>query len=663
MIEALLSAWVTIFTPANMAFLFGGVLMGLALGAIPGLGGVIGLTILIPFVYDLGPAPAMAMLIGMAAVTTTSDSIPAILFGIPGTVAAQATILDGYPMTQKGEAARALGASFSASAIGGVLGAIVLFASIPILRPLVLQFRSPEFLMLALLGISMVAVLSRGALAKGLGAAGFGLLLTTVGQDPLTGTFRYVYDTDYLWEGLPLVAVALGIFAIPEIIDMVLAGGNLARDVPSGAAIGRNVDKWRGINDTMKNWFGVLRSSTLGVFVGIVPGLGGTVVDWFAYGVAKQTSKNSETFGTGDVRGVIAVDAASNAKEGGALVTTIAFGVPGSVTMALLLSAFQIQGLIPGPLMLTKQVGATLTLVWGLVLANIVGAIICFTFVGAIAKISMIKVHRIFPVLMTVIFLGAFQGRQVMGDLVALLALGFLGWAMKRGGWPRPPLILGFILGAKIEDSMFLTTERYGWDWIIEPLPLFIGLLCLASLAIGIFYQPGQGRRARQNWHRKPVWTLHPLLTAVFGLTCLFFIVESEGWAYEARLFPLAIAIPTLALVVFQLVQDLFATTEAGTKIQFSDIKPLDVEDGKSLPRAAAEAFGWLVGLMATIWIAGFPIAMTLFALLYLRFRSGEKWWVAIVTTAVMIALLFLVFDGLLNVIWPEGLLGIGGTT
>ncbi|MEE8334355.1 MAG: tripartite tricarboxylate transporter permease, partial [Alphaproteobacteria bacterium] len=631
----------------------------LALGAIPGLGGVIGLTILIPFVYDLGPVPAMAMLIGMAAVTTTSDSIPAILFGIPGTVAAQATILDGYPMTQKGEAARALGASFSASAIGGVLGAIVLFASIPVLRPLVLQFRSPEFLMLALLGISMVAVLSRGALAKGLGAAGFGLMLTTVGQDPLTGTFRYVYDTDYLWEGLPLIAIALGIFAIPEIIDMVLAGGNLARDVPKTAAIdGRQ--KWRGIRDTMADWSGVMRSSTLGVFIGIIPGLGGTVVDWFAYGMAKQLARNTETFGTGDVRGVIAVDAASNAKEGGALVTTIAFGVPGSVTMALLLSAFQIQGLIPGPLMLTKQIDVTLTLVWGLVLANVIGAIICFMFVSQIARISMINVHRIFPVLITVIYLGAFQGRQVMGDLVALLLLGLLGWAMKRGGWPRPPLILGFILGAKIEDSLWLTTERYGWEWLTEPLPAFIGLLCLASIGVGIFYQPGQGRRARAVWRARVQWSLRPLLTAVFGITCVFFIVESRDWVYEALLFPVAIAVPTLALVTYQLVHDLFATTGPGPTVQFSDIKPVEVEDGKSLHRAASEAFGWLAGLLLVIWIAGFPVAMILFTLLYLRFRSREKWWVAITTTTVMIGLLFLVFDGLLNVIWPEGLIAGG---
>jgi len=651
MIDALLSAWTVIFTPVTLAFLCGGVLIGLALGAIPGLGGVIGLTLLIPFIYDLGPAPAMALLIGMAAVTTTSDSIPAILFGIPGTVAAQATILDGFPMTRKGEAARALGASFSASAIGGVLGAVVLFASIPIVRPLVLHFRSPEFFMLAMLGISMVAVLSQGALLKGLAAGGFGLLLTTV---------RYVYDTDYLWEGLPLIAVALGIFAIPELIDLVLAGGSLARDTRQSEALARAHGKWQGVRDTFRDWWGVLRSSTLGVFVGLIPGLGSTVVDWFAYGLAKQTSRNPETFGTGDVRGVIAVDAASNAKEGGALVTTIAFGVPGSVTMALLLSAFQIQGLIPGPLMLTKQVDATLTLVWGLVLANLIGAGICFLFVAQIARISMINVQRIFPVLIVIIFLGAFQGKQGFGDLVTLVLLGALGWVMKRNGWPRPPLMLGFILGTKIQDTLFLSIERYGAGWILEPLPAFLGLLCLASIGVGVFYAPGVGRRRRAEWSPRPLLSWRPALTLAFVVVTAFAMVEALDWRYQARLFPLAIGVPTLAVMVWQLALDIFTRPGAGPGAGYSDIRPDDTMGGQMLLRRAGEAFGWLLALLLAVYIVGFPIAIALFVFAYLFWRSHEKWWVAALTSAVLVGLLYLFFDGVLHVVWPEGLIAGG---
>ncbi|MPY70874.1 MAG: hypothetical protein GEU92_12380 [Alphaproteobacteria bacterium] len=659
MFEALFEAWTVIFTPTAMAFLTGGVLLGLVLGAIPGLGGVIGLTLLIPFVYDLGPAPAMAMLIGMAAVTTTSDSIPAILFGIPGTVSAQATILDGFPMARRGEAARALGASFSASVIGGILGAVVLFCAIPVVRPLVLEFRSPEFFMLAMLGISMVAVLSRGAVAKGMAAGGIGLMLTCVGQDTLSGTFRYVYDTDYLWEGLPLVAVALGIFAIPELIDLVLAGGRIAGDAAK-VGVGDVHGKWRGVRDTLADWAGVLRSSALGVFVGLIPGLGGTVVDWFAYGLAKQTSRNTENFGRGDVRGVIAVDAASNAKEGGALVTTIAFGVPGSVTMALLLSAFQIQGLIPGPLMLTRQLDATLTLVWGLVLANIIGAAICFAFVAWIARVSMIDVKRIFPVLMVIIFLGAFQGRQGMGDLVLLVSFGALGWLMKRGGWPRPPLMLGFILGSKIQESLFLSLERYGADWILEPLPLFLGVLCVISIVAGVFYQPGTGRRAPTQWTAAPRLSLPLALTAFLTVATVFFIAEAWEWEFQARLFPIAIAIPTLGFIAFQLCSDLFTVPAADGGARFADIRPEEAGSRAELVRGAVEAFGWIFGLLAAITVFGFPVALAVFVFSYMLLRGREKWWVAALVTAVLVTLLYTFFDGVLHVIWPEGLLALG---
>ena len=658
MLHALLTAWIDILQPTNLLFLTGGVLLGLTLGAIPGLGGVIGLTILIPFVYDLTPTASLSMLIGMGAVTTVSDSIPAILFGIPGTVAAQATILDGFPMAKRGEAARALGASFSASALGGIFGAIVLFVSIPILRPIVLEFRSPEFFMLAVLGISMVAVLSRGAVTKGLAAGGIGLLLTTIGQDPVSGVFRYVFDVAYLWEGLPISTVALGIFAIPEIIDMAIG-----RDVIGGASVGgydSTSGKWQGVRDTLRNWFGVLRSSIIGVFVGVIPGLGASVVDWFAYGFAKQTSRNSETFGTGDVRGVIAVESAANSKEGGALVTTVAFGVPGSVTMALLLTAFQIQNLTPGPLMLTTQVGATLTLVWGLVLAHIIASGLCFAFVGPIARIAMIRVSRMFPVLLVVVFLGAFQDRQDFGELITLVIFGALGWAMKRAGWPRPPLILGFVLGGKIQDTLFLSIGRYHWDWIFLPLPLTLGVLSLASILLGIFYQPGIGRVVRPRWTPKPRWSARLPVSILFTTAVGLFLIGTIGWPYEAWLFPVAIGVPTLAVATFQLLQEIFTERPAGVTESYADIKSDTTVTGMALAHRAVEAFAWVLGLLAGVAVIGFPVAITVFLLAYLKFRAHESWIYALCTTAVLVGLLYLFFDKVLHVVWPTGVLGIG---
>jgi hypothetical protein len=373
--------------------------------------------------------------------------------------------------------------------------------------------------------------------------------------------------------------------------------------------------------------------------------------------MAKQTSRNTEMFGQGDVRGVIAVDAASNAKEGGALVTTIAFGVPGSVTMALLLSAFQIQGLIPGPLMLTTQLDATLTLVWGLVLANVIGAAICFAGVTWIARIAMIDVRRIFPVLMAIIFLGAFQGRQGMGDLVLLVSFGIVGWLMKRGGWPRPPLMLGFILGAKIQDTLFLSIERYGADWILEPLPLFLGVLCVASIIGGVFYQPGAGRRTAPRWTAAPQLRLPLGLTAVLFAGTAFFIWEAWEWEFQARLFPIAIAVPTLGFIAFQLCSDLFTVPAAGARAAYADIRPDDDGTRAEVARGAILCFGWILGLLASIAVIGFPASLALFVFGYLLFRAKEKWWVALLTAAVLVGLLYAFFDTVLHVIWPEGLL------
>jgi putative tricarboxylic transport membrane protein len=662
MFDALLQAWADVFTLTSIVFLVAGVLMGLVLGAIPGLGGLIGLTILISFTNGLSTVPALAMMLGLAAVTTTSDSIPAILFGIPGTAAAQATILDGFPMARRGEAARALGASFSASAIGGTFGAIVLFVSIPILRPLVLQFGSPELFLLAMLGISMIAVLSHGAVVKGIVGGGIGLLLTTIGQDSLTGIFRYVYGQTYLWDGLPIVAVSLGIFAIPELVDLVVEGGSVATTDASAGKIGGDRGKWEGVLDTLRNWFLVIRSSNLGVFVGFIPGLGATVVDWLAYGLAKQLSKDSGKFGTGDVRGVIAVDAATNSKEGGALVTTIAFGIPGSVTMALLLAAFQIHNLVPGPLMLTKQLSVTLTLVWTLVLANLIGAGICFLLVSQIARVSMVRIHRLFPLLMTVIFLGAYQGRQDFGDLMTLVVFGALGWSMKRAGWPRPPLILGFILGKTIQDRLFLSISRYGATWILHPLPLFLALLSVASVSYGIVGQLRGGGGTGTSWRWKVRVSPRLLVTLFFLLLDLVFLVGAAGWPYRARLFPWTMAFPVLGFLAWQLLNDLFAwpraTPEHGqAQPRIADLQPLLSMKGRDVARRGGEAFAWIFGLLFGVWLVGFPPTIALFCFSYLMFRSHEKWWVALSTTAVLMAILYGFFDQVLHVSWPEGLL------
>ena len=442
-----------------------GVIIGLVLGVIPGLGGLVGLSLLLPFTFNMDPYTALAFMMGLQAVVVTSDTIPAVLFGVPGTVGSAATILDGYPMARKGQAGRAFGAAFSASVIGGLFGALLLGISVPILRPIVLEIGSPELLAICVFGLSLVAVLSGGSPLKGLAGACIGLMVATAGDDPQTGTLRWTFDSLYLWDGLPVVPLALGLFAIPELADMAITKQSI--NVKEGDKQDARFGQIEGIKDTFKNWFLVLRCASIGAALGAVPGIGASVIDWIAYGHAARTEKGApETFGKGDVRGVIASEASNNAKEGGALVPTIAFGVPGSASMALILGAFLIHGLVPGPEMLTTRLDVTYTLVWSVAIANVLGAGICFTFANQLAKVALIRIGVLAPVVLAITYIGAFQGSRQWGDIYALLLFGIIGWIMKRLRWPRPPLILGFVLGGLVERYMFISVERYGADWL-----------------------------------------------------------------------------------------------------------------------------------------------------------------------------------------------------
>jgi TctA family transporter len=465
----------------RIVLLLVGVLLGLSLGAMPGLGGLVGLAILLPFTFDMDPFMAMAIIIGLSSVVATGDTVPAVLFGIPGTAASQATILDGHPMAKKGEAGRAFGAAYTSSVMGGLVGALVLGLSIPILRPLVLRFGPPEFFMLGMLGISMVAVLSGRAPVKGLAAGALGLIVGMVGADPQTGIYRYTFGHLYLFEGIALVPVALGLFGIPEVVDLVIKGTRIA-DAPVNAMKGVTA----GIRDAFNHKFLIIRCSALGVWIGAIPGLGASVVDWFAYGHALQTEKDaSKTFGTGDVRGVIAPESANNAKEGGALIPTIAFGVPGSASMALVLTAMVIQGLTPGPAMLTEHLDVTYTLVWSLAIANIFGAGLMLILTKQLAKLAYVRINRVAPMVLVVLFLASFQATADMGDLLTLCVFGVLGWNMKRFGWPRPPLILGLVLSQTLENNLFISSAIFGTAWMLRPIVIVIWILIIASLVYG----------------------------------------------------------------------------------------------------------------------------------------------------------------------------------
>ncbi len=488
MTEAMMDGLTLLMSPERLFFLAIGVFIGLALGAIPGLGGVVGMALLLPFTFEMDQTAAIAMLVALSAVVTTTDTIPAVLFAVPGTAGSQATILDGHPMARNGEAGRAFGAAYLASMLGGLIGAVLLGVLIPVLQPIVLLFRSPELFALGLMGISMVAILSGHAPIKGILGGGLGLVLAMVGMDHQEGILRWTFGSLYLWDGLSVVIVGLGLFALPELADMLIQGSSIA-NVPKQAMKGVRV----GMRDVMRHWWLMVRCSFLGTWIGIIPGLGAAVVDWIAYGHAMQTCKGAvDSFGKGDVRGVIAPESANNAKQGGALVPTLAFGVPGSASMALLLGAFTIQGLQPGPEMLTKHLDLVYAMVWSTALANILATGVALFFTNQLAWVSTVRIQILAPLVSVVVILAAFQTSTSMGDLIAVLSMGALGWWMKRSGWPRPPRLLGFVLGGIIERYLFISVKAYGAAWPLRPLVLVIFLITAVMLAYSLI----QDRRA-----------------------------------------------------------------------------------------------------------------------------------------------------------------------
>ena len=485
--EAAWAALLLILEPARLGWLVVGSLVGLTVGLLPGLGGIVGMSVLLPFVFGMDPYSGTALLIGMAAVVHTGDTFPSVMLGVPGTAGSQATIMDGYPLAQQGQASRALNVSFFSSMFGGVLGAVFLFVTISVARPLVLALRSPELFALTILGLSLVGILARGAPLAGLLVACMGLVLGTIGLAPGVGVFRFTFDSMYLFDGVPLAVLALGLFAIPEMIDLLVARESVSKveNVRGG--------KFRALREVLGHKWLVVRSAAIGAAVGVVPGIGGSVVDWLAYGVTQQSSKDNQNFGKGDIRGVIGPEAANNAKEGGALLPTLVFAIPGSGTTAIRLGALLLMGLEAGPAMVSDNLDVTLSIVWTLSIANVLGTILCLLMAPVVARIAGVPAQRLVPVLLVLLVAASYQSTRHWGDIATLLIIGLLAWVMKQVGWPRAPLLIGFVLALPSERYLHISMQRYEFEWLTRPGVIIIFLLSLALVFGGFRFKRTSG--------------------------------------------------------------------------------------------------------------------------------------------------------------------------
>ena len=647
------TALVEVGQPFHLLMVTCGVLSGLIVGVIPGIGGIFGMALLIPLTYHLDPYAAFALLLGMGSVTTTSDTIPAVLFGLPGTVGAAATVLDGHAMAKKGEAARALGAAYSASLIGGVFGALVLAATIPVMRPLVLLLKTPDFFAISAFGLSIVAMIAGSQPAKGFAAAMLGLLLSFVGIGDQTGFDRWTFGQVYFWQGLPIVVVFLGLFGLPELGALLVRGSVQGNSTPPSVS-----GMWHGMTDTLRQLPLVLRCSSMGAFLGAVPGVGVAVVDWIAYGHAARRLGGGPPFGQGNVRGVIAPESANNAKEGGSLIPTIAFGVPGSASMALLLGAFVIQGLVPGPDMLGKNASITIAMVFTIAVANVLGAAICLVLTRPLAGVARVPAGIVVPVVVTFIVVGSFQNNMSAFDFVVLITLGVLGMAMKELNWPRAAFALGFVLGPSLEKYFFLSYQIAGWSWLARPLVIAI----LGVGLINMLRQVSHWRRARGQSMVRPKPLPDALFAGAVAVVAMAALVTATQFPTGAGLFP-SIAAGLLALFC------LFIVVRSGWCIWHPEVSTTPrgvavVPPGEWTPssvpvfRAYAIILAACVGLAFAILGGGHIVGSVVFLMAALVV-AGERRPATTLAVAAGVALVIAgVFDVLVSQPWPRPWLG-----
>ncbi len=480
MLDAIASGLLALLTPQALLFLLIGVVYGLVIGILPGLGGVVAMALLLPFTYGFETAATLALLLGAHIATIWGDSVTSILFSVPGSAKGLALCFDGYPMTRQGQATRALAASATGALMGGVIGAVFLAICIPLIRPVILALGPSEYLMMALWGLTVIATFSEGSLMKGLIASLLGVLVAFIGMDVVTATPRFTFGFEFLMDGISFPVAMIGLFAVSEMMKLAVRG----TPIVDRSLTQETSTVWQGITDAFTHWWLVVRSSVLGLWIGVLPGVGASVAGLAAYAQAVQTSKTPERFGKGAVEGVIAPDATMGSNEGGGLMPTLAFGIPGGESMAILLVAFIGLGVVPGPEMLNKNLDLVFSMVWIIVLANILVTLIGLGITPWLARLPSLHANLMVPLVLCVCFVGAYATRGRIEDVVVAAIFGIAGYLMDAYRYSRANFVIGMVLATMIERNLHISLTLHGNDFLLErPIALALLLLVVVTAA------------------------------------------------------------------------------------------------------------------------------------------------------------------------------------
>ncbi|MBI3651088.1 MAG: tripartite tricarboxylate transporter permease [Acidobacteria bacterium] len=499
-LQAAWEAFLLVFSWPNIIYPIIGTLLAMLFAFVPGISGFTLMALAISFTLKWEPLPIMLLFGAFVGGATFMGSVTAILFNIPGTTPSTATMIDGHPMAQQGKARTAIGCSATSSALGSTFGIVALILLIPFMRGAILIFGSAEFLMLAIWGLATIVTITRGSVIKGLAAAGIGFLISFIGVDPQTAELRYTFGSLYLQDKLGLVPILLGLFAIAEITTLSVTGKGTISGKHHLEELGGSLRE--GVLAVFQNFGLFLRSSLIGTVIGMIPAVGGTVASFVAYGQAVLTARtHRENFGHGDIRGVIAPEAAHDAKDGASLVPTLAFGIPGNEGTALLLGALTLHGLAPGKELMTQHLTLVFVLIWSLFLSNWLTSILGVAMVKPLAKLTVIRTELLAPIIFALAALGAYLYKGRIEDVAVAFLFGVLGYGMKKYDWPRIPLVIALVLGPLFESNLHITIRLHQLGRInfwTRPVTLSLMALTVATLTLP-YIQALRARRAEKR--------------------------------------------------------------------------------------------------------------------------------------------------------------------
>lgn len=690
--EAFLSAASNLLQPTYWAAVFAAILVGTLVGFVPGVGATLVTALMLPFVVFTIEEPAIGIvfLAMVGSLNNTLNAIPAVLVGLPEGET-QVTYYEGHQLARRGHAAHTLGAVYAVSAMGGLVGAAALLLIIPVITPFILQFSYTEIAVLALFGISMVSILSRGAKVKGVAGGLFGVLLATVGVDPMTGIPRFTLGQTSLWEGLPIITTILGFFALPELVDLIMTRRSVA---PKGTRVSRS-DVLSGALYGVRTWPTVIRQSLFGAFMGAVPGIGGSVIDWLSYGLGislhKRKRGESANFGKGSLDGVLFAESASNSKAGGQALPTLTLGVPGSTSWAIIIVALLAYDIAPGPEMVGRHADVTMLMVLTLAIGNLIVSCLGLVATNWLARITQVPYPTVGFMIMAMACLAVLAENAGWLSVVILLLFGGAGLLMKRYGWPRPPLVLGFILGPIVDLNLQSALNTYGLLGIVtRPITITLFIILVVSVfalsrlmrgetdtgsglpaegqsmthqsAAGMKASPerapsaGGARGGRPTGSRRVgshLWQEENLMPVIVASAAAIFVIAAFDYPTGAGALPIVLGLAVVALSAMQLVRQVLYGRADGEQVMDIGIRSTGMEGAK-------EGGITIIGLLCLFLLLGTLVglqygAVVLATLGPVILLSGKQRWISGAVSGGAVYLFSgILMERLTGVIWPQ---------